>query len=70
MVCRNGIELNFRHLQERIRQFNGREMLLNEFVNELKKRLATTEINQVKADVLPFLNNPRELEIWSNDYSL
>ena len=45
-------------------------MLLNEFVDELKKRLVITEINQVKADVLPFLNNPRELEIWSNDYFL
>lgn len=67
---RNGIELNFRHLQERIRQFNDRDMTLNEFVDELKNRLATTDINQVKADVLPFLNNPRELEIWSNDYFL
>lgn len=67
---RNGIELNFRHLQERIRQFNGREMTMNEFMDELKNRLATTDINQVKADVLPFLNNPRELEIWSNDYFL
>lgn len=67
---RNGIELNFRHLQERIRQFNGREMTLNEFMDALNNRLATTDINQVKADVLPFLNNPRELEIWSNDYFL
>ena len=67
---RNGIELNFRHLQERIRQFNGREMSVEEFLYELKKRLSTTDINQVKADVLPFLNNPRELEIWSNDYFL
>lgn len=67
---RNGIELNFRHLQERIRQFNGREMTLNEFMYELNNRLAATDINQVKADVLPFLNNPRDLEIWSNDYFL
>lgn len=67
---RNGIELDFRHLQERIRQFNGWEMTLNEFTDELKNRLTTTDINQVKADVLPFLNNPRELEIWSNDYFL
>lgn len=67
---RNGIELNFSHLQERIRQFNGREMSAEEFTDELKKRLATTDINQVKADVLPFLNNPRELEIWSNGYFL
>jgi hypothetical protein len=67
---RNGIELNFRHLQERIRQFNGRDMTLNEFMDELNNRLAATDINQVKADVLPFLNNPRDLEIWSNDYFL
>ncbi len=67
---RNGIELNFRHLQERIRQFNDREMTLNEFMDALNNRLATTDINQVKADVQPFLNNPRELEIWSNDYFL
>lgn len=67
---RNDIELNFQHLQERIRQFNGREMTLNEFMDALNNRLATTDINQVKADVLPFLNNPRELEIWSNDYFL
>lgn len=30
-------------------------MTLNEFMDELKTRLATTDINQVKADVLPFL---------------
>ena len=45
-------------------------MALNEFIDELKNRFATTDINQVKADVLPFLNNPRELKIWSNDYFL
>ncbi len=67
---RNGIELNFLHLQERIRQFNGREVTLNEFVDELKNRLAITDINQVKTDVLPFLNNPQDLDIWSNDYFL
>ncbi len=67
---RNGIELDFLHLQERICQFNGREVTLNEFVDELKNRLAITDINQVKADVLPFLNNPQDLDIWSNDYFL
>ncbi len=67
---RNGIELDFLHLQERICQFNGREVTLNEFVDELKNRLAITDINQVKTDVLPFLNNPQDLDIWSNDYFL
>lgn len=45
-------------------------MSIVEFRNLLKERLADTDIDQVKADVLPFINNPRELEIWSNDYFL
>ena len=33
--------------------------------------MSTNEIfNQVKADVLPFIRNPKEMEIWSNDYFL
>ena len=43
-------------------------MNFNEFKNRLKERLATTDINQVKADVLPFVRDPKELDIWSNDY--
>lgn len=65
---RHGVSLNFTHLQERICQFNGEEMNFNEFKNRLKERLATTDINQVKADVLPFVRDPKELDIWSNDY--
>ena len=67
---RNGISLDFPHLQERIRQFNGTEMELDDFMIALKERLAGTDINRVKEDVAPFLNNPRELDIWSNDYFL
>lgn len=36
----------------------------------LKERLATTDIRQVKADVMPFVRNPHDLDIWSNDYFL
>ena len=32
----------------------------------LAERVAN--INQVKSDVLPFVRNPKELDIWSNDY--
>ena len=35
---------------------------------QLKDRLALANINQVKSDVLPFVRNPKELDIWSNDY--
>lgn len=67
---RHGISLDFAHLQERIRQFNGVTMDLAEFRECLRKRLLTTDINQVKQDVLPFVHNPKELAIWSTDYFL
>lgn len=41
---------------------------VKEFQTMLKERLSQTDIRQVKADVLPFVQNPRELDIWSNDY--
>ena len=36
----------------------------------LKERLATADIEQVKLDVRPFIINPQDLGIWSNDYFL
>ena len=38
------------------------------FKEKLIERLSTADIKQVKEDVLPFLRNPKELDIWSNDY--
>ncbi|HHV85764.1 MAG TPA: nucleotidyl transferase AbiEii/AbiGii toxin family protein [Petrimonas sp.] len=67
---RNGVKLNFNHLQERMKQFDGVEMSKEQFLDELKERLAKTDIGMVKRDVLPFIKNPDELEIWSNDYFL
>lgn len=65
---RNRVPLDFVHLQERIKQFNGCVKNKEEFLDDLRNRLSSADINQVKADVLPFLKNPNELEIWSNDY--
>lgn len=62
--------LNWAHLHERIVEFSGKECTKNEFIGLLNERLATTDINQVKTDVLPFVHYPRELDIWSNDYFL
>lgn len=67
---RNSVPLNFKHLQERIRQFNGLVVSQDDFLTMLKEKLANTNINQVKQDVMPFLKNPNELNIWSNDYFL
>ena len=65
---RHNIPLNFTHLQERALQFNHEEITKESFLEKLNERLATSDINQVKADVLPFVRNPKELNIWSNDY--
>lgn len=67
---RHKVPLDFNHLQERIKEFNGCEKSKEQFLDDLRNRLASADINQVKADVLPFIKNPRELEIWSNDYFL
>lgn len=67
---RHKVPLDFNHLQERIKEFNGCEKSKEEFLDDLRNRLVSADINQVKADVLPFIKNPRELEIWSNDYFL
>ena len=67
---RFGIPLDWNHLHERILQFNGQDMTLDEFKSSLRDRLASADISRVKEDVLPFLNNPAELNIWSNDYFL
>ena len=64
------IPLDFNHLQERIREFNGVTMTKEEFLAKLKERLSTTNIEDVKTDVRGFVINPHELDIWSNDYFL
>lgn len=64
------VPLDFNHLQERIREFNGVTMSKEEFLAVLKERLSTTNIEDVKTDVRNFVINPAELDIWSNDYFL
>lgn len=65
---RHNVPLDFTHLAERCRQFNNEEITPELFKEKLIERLSTADIKQVKADVLPFVRNPKELDIWSNDY--
>ena len=65
---RNGTKLNFAHLQERILQFNDKQITKEEFTTALKERIASTNIDMVKADVIDFVIDRRELDIWSTDY--
>ena len=65
---RNGVALDFAHLAERCKQFNGEDITPESFKDKLIERLSTADIKQVKEDVLPFVRNPKELDIWSNEY--
>lgn len=67
---RHNIPLDFKHLHERALQFNKEDITRESFIEKLKERLSTADINQVKEDVLPFLRNPKEIDIWSNEYFL
>ncbi len=67
---RNGVSLDFVHLQERMREFNGLDMNYKQFQEILREKISNTNIDMVKADVEPFILNKKELEIWSNEYFL
>ena len=67
---RHNVPLDFQHLKERALQLNSEELTKELFLEKLKERLATADINQIKADVLPFVRNAKELDIWSNAYFL
>ena len=67
---RNRVPLDFKHLQMRAAEFNGIELTQEDFLETLREKLATADIEQVKQDVRPFLRNAKDLEIWSNDYFL
>lgn len=65
---RNGVKLDFEHLKERAREFNNIDLTPELFHSLLSERLSSADIEMVKQDVRPFVKNPTELDIWSNDY--
>ena len=67
---RHNIPIDFTHLAERVLQFNNEVIEQDMFIIKLKEKLSSADINQVKKDVLPFVRNPKDLDIWSNDYFL
>jgi len=70
---RNNILLNLEHLQQRVKQINAileSDFSVEIFKNLLKERILKTDINAIENDVLPFIKNPAEMEIWSTEYFL
>ena len=46
------VPLDFKHLQERIREFSGKEVSKEAFMDQLRNKLATTNIDQGRCDRL------------------
>ena len=67
---RNRVALDFEHLKVRTKEFNDIDLTKELFLELLKERISKADINAVKADVIPYIIDRRELDIWSNDYFL
>ncbi len=67
---RNRVALDFEHLRVRTKEFNDIDLTKELFLELLKERISKADINAVKADVIPYIIDKRELDIWSSDYFL
>ena len=67
---RNRVALDFEHLKVRTKEFNNIDLTKELFLELLKERISKADIDVVKADVMPYIIDKRELDIWSNDYFL
>jgi predicted nucleotidyltransferase component of viral defense system len=70
---RNNIHLDFGHFLQRAHQTHGytEETLTTAIFKELlRKRIRETDIHLVKRDVLPFIKDRSDIDIWSEEYFL
>lgn len=68
---RNNTPLNFNHLRTRAAQTEN--LLMESFTKDyfsrlLRDKIASTNIEALKADVRPFIKNHEAMNIWSVDY--
>jgi len=68
-----GIEMNLQHFIERSRQsgdIKDKPFNKSDFLVLLRERITQLDISLIKNDVLPFLKNRNETDIWSQDFFL
>ena len=68
---RNNTVLNFEHLCQRTSQLGSlpdEELTRDNFIQLLRDKISKTNMEMVKADVSPFIKNPKEMDIWSTEY--
>jgi len=70
---KNGVELNLKHFAQRA--FQSKHLLSDnlskqEFINNLKNKVRSTDIEIAKNDIVSFIKDKRILNIWSSNYFL
>jgi hypothetical protein len=68
---RNGVELNLEHFCQRAREsgdWSETSITKNQLRELLHAKINSTKIENAKEDVIRFVQNPNELDIWSRDY--
>ncbi len=71
---RREVPLHLSHLEKRMRQsgdWAGESPLKkDDFLHLYRERIERVDFSQAINDVLPFIRDPRELDIWSRDFFL
>jgi predicted nucleotidyltransferase component of viral defense system len=68
---RNDVKLNLKHFCQRAMEsgdWSEKSITRNQLLELLHVKINSTEIENAKDDVTRFIQNPKELEIWSQDY--
>ena len=68
---RNNTVLNFGHLSQRTKQFKSLpevELTQNNLIPLIKEKISKFNLEMIKSDIRPFIENPAELDIWSQAY--
>jgi hypothetical protein len=68
---KKGVKLNLSHFCQRAIEsgdWSQESMTKNQLLDLLALKIATLDINRVKEDVIRFIPNPKDLDIWSRAY--
>lgn len=71
-LVKKKVPLSLTHLESRLRQKGfyqeGKALGERTFLGMLDKRIAEVDFNKAKEDVMPFLMDVREVDVWSKEY--
>lgn len=65
---RHKVPLDFRHFQARCREFGNELGSIDDFKTALRSHIEAVDMAAVRRDVMPFVIDAHELDIWSREY--